>query len=214
MMWSGHLPRKSQLITFGSFRRSPANELSVTPKPSRRIVLVLPEGVHDEAKLLFNSAMQVAGSLSDHHFIFRCHPVLPFAQMRRYLEFAPENFPNIEISNCDSIAEDFARSSVVLYRGSSSVLYAILHGLKPIYLDDHHHDVDPLFELTSWREWASSASEMISLLQRYATTSGDYAFEQWRVAAEYVSAYATPVNDQSIDRFLAMVNLPEGGREL
>ena len=211
MMWSGHLPRKSQLITFGSFRRSPEGSICAAPKPVKRTVLVLPEGLLNEAKLLFDCAIQVSRSLLDHHFIFRCHPVLPFVQVHPHLDGVPEKCPNIEISDRDSILEDFARSSVVLYRGSSSVLFAVLHGLKPIYLRSPGcHGVDPLFELASWREYASSTSEMEQLLSRYAVATEDRATEEWRNAAEYVNTYTMPVQDASIDRFLEAIDLPSG----
>ena len=88
------------------------------------------------------------------------------------------------------------------------MLYAIRFGLKPIYLhSDQHHDVDPIFELASWREYASSASELGQILRRYATMPEDCASEQWRIAAEYVNAYTMPVDETSIDRFLEAVGL-------
>ena len=114
----------------------------------------------------------------------------------------------MEISNHESIAEDFGRSSVVLYRGSSSVLYAVLHGLKLIYLhDNQYHDVDPLFELTEWREYVSSPDEIRQLLRRYAETSEESASEQWQNASEYVRTYTMPVDDTSIDQLLTAVGL-------
>lgn len=211
MMQPGHPPRLSHPITFGSFRRNPDGEVHAAPRPGKRTVLVLPEGMLGEAKLLFDCAMRVSRSLPDHHFIFRCHPVLPFARVRPHLKGVPEEFPNIEISDRALIDDDFARSSVVLYRGSSSVLHAVLHGLKPIYLhSDHHHNVDPLFELVSWRDYVSSANEMELVLRRYAATTEDCASEEWRSAAMYVDGYTMPVDDASIDRFLAAVGLPIG----
>lgn len=209
MMLPGYLRQQSRLITFGSFRRDSEGGVGAAPKPGKRTVLVLPEGVASEAKLLFDAAIQAASLLLDHRFIFRCHPELPFHRIRPHLNGAPEDHPNIEISNHNSIAEDFARSSVVLSRGSSAVLYAVLRGLKPVYLhDDRHDDIDPLFELTSWRECVSSAREMEQVLRRYAAQTTDCAFEEWRSAAEYVSAYTMPVDVASIDRFLAAVALP------
>jgi len=211
MMWSGHLPRQSQLIPFGSFRQTPDEAVHAAPQPAKRTVLVLPEGLPNEAKLLFDFAIQISRLLPDHHFIFRCHPVLPFDEVRRHLEGVPEEFPNVEVSNRELIADDFVRSSVVLYRGSSSVMYAVLYGLKPIYLhNDEHQDVDPLFELAHWREYASSPDEVQRLLQQYAETSEESASEQWKSAFEYVSTYAMPVGDASIDRFLTVVGLSRG----
>ena len=178
------------------------------PRPDRRTVLVIPEGIFTETKLLFDFAMQAASDLRDHHFIFRCHPVLPFEQIRAHLHGAPERLPNIELSTHNSLAADCARSSVALYRGSSTVLYAVLSGLKPLYVhDDRFPDADPLFALTQWRQTVASPEDLQESLRHYAATPPTDAAEQWRPSASYVHAYTTPVNEASLDRFLDAVGL-------
>lgn len=208
MMKPGHGSNGTRFIPFGSFRWSPGDSLPRLPKPGRRTVVVVPEGMISEAKLLFNFALRAALSALDYHFIFRCHPILPFDRVRPHLERDAESLPNVEISAAP-IENDFARSSVVLYRGSSSVLYAILYGLKPIYLhDDRHPDVDPLFDLRSWREYVSSGIEGIEVLGKYAQTTEECAEREWQNASAYVSSYTTAVDDASIDRLLSAVGLP------
>lgn len=208
MMKAGHEPYKTKLIPFGSFHRTISRSLRRTPNPEHRAVLVVPEG--GESEYLFNFAMRAAPLLRSYHFIFRCHPNRPFTQLAP-LEGVLERFPNIEISNYSSIVDDCARSSVVLYRASSSVFVALLLGLKPIYVhDDRRPDVDPVSELTSWRERASSPEDVEAILRRYDATTQDCAGEQWRSAAEYVHSYAMPVDEASIDRFLVAVGLKDG----
>jgi hypothetical protein len=211
MLQPGHSAR-SKLIEFGTFRLNTSDSTQATPQPAKATVLVLPEGILRDAKLLFDFAAQVASFMPDHHFIFRCHPVLPFDQVLPHLEVIPEKFHNIEVSLHKAIADDFSRSSVVLYRGSSAVLYAVRNGLKPIYLNvDCHPNVDPLFELTSWRERVSSIDEMECLLRRYAAANSGRVSEEWQNATEYVSAYAMAVDDVSINRFLEVLGLSERG---
>jgi hypothetical protein len=209
MMKPGHVPHMTKLIQFGSFRWAQGDFVPLTPRPSLQAVLVVPEtGVIREAKLLFNFAMRAASLLPDYRFIFRCHPVMPFVRVRPHLEEAPEELSNIEISDREAIDEDFARSSVLLYRGSSSVLYAVLYGLKLIYLhDDHHPDVDPLFELGNWREHVSLPGELAELLRHYASTTEESGAEEWQNAAEYVRTYTAPVSETSVDRFLEAVGI-------
>jgi hypothetical protein len=205
MLEEGHAPLGTRLVTFGTFRRT-ADDPVRLPRPTSRTVLVLPEGNLPEARLLFNVAMRVAMLTPDHRFIFRCHPMLPFDQVRPHLHDVPERFPNIELSDYHTIGADFSRSSVLLYRGSSSVLYAVLHGIKPIYLhDDGSPDIDPLFEVTGWREVVSSPRGMSEALQRYAREQDPNLTEAWRSLAEYVKTYAMPVDETSIDRFLDAV---------
>lgn len=207
MMEPGHAPHRARLVPFGSFRRAPGSAAPASPRPGRRTVLVLPEGIRSEAILLFNFATRAARALPDHHFVFRCHPVLPFAQVRPDLEGAPEASPNIEVSQ-GAIAEDFARCSTVLYRGSSAALYAVLQGLKPVYLrDDRFSHIDPLFELTVWREQVVSVADLGVVLARYAAVPDADAENEWKPAREYVDAYTVPVDRASVDRLLAAAGL-------
>tara|TARA_Y100000310_G_C19990986_1_gene494114 strand:- start:40 stop:411 length:372 start_codon:yes stop_codon:yes gene_type:complete len=114
-----------------------------------------------------------------------------------------EIIQNIEISDNHNMFDDIARSSILLYRSSSIVLYAILNGLKPFYFcDDHNHHVDPLFELNGWREHVTSVEEMEKVLQRYEGLTELQLSESWRKAADYVSKYIQPVEDTSIDALL------------
>jgi hypothetical protein len=212
MIQAGHEPHKTKLISFGAARQTSNNSSFRPPKPERRTVLVVPQV--SESKLLFNFAIRVARLLPDHHFILRCHPNMPFAQIRPHLAGVVEEFSNIAISDFKSITEDLARSSVLLYRASSSVFYAVLQGLKPIYLRDSClPDADPLFELTDWREFVSSPSEMAQTLWRYAGTTEESAAARWRNAAEYAKDYMMPVDESSIDRFLVAAGLQERAGE-
>ncbi len=195
---------RSRTLTFGTFRQLPNGRACAGPRPDARTVLVVPEsGLVSEARLLFHVAMQAARALPDHQFIFRCHPIMPFDRVRPHLNEAPEALPNIEISAGAPIAEDFARSSAVLYRGSSSVLYAVLHGVKPIYVHDPSlRDADPLSAMGAWRESASSVQELAGLLRVYAATPAHALQEAWQEAAAFVRRYTVPVDEASLDRWL------------
>ncbi|MBI4354485.1 MAG: hypothetical protein HY595_04545 [Candidatus Omnitrophica bacterium] len=210
-MSPGHL--RSRLIEFGTFRPFPVSDALRRPSPGKRVVLVVPEtGILREAVLLFEFAMQAARLLPDHRFIFRCHPIMPFDQLRASLPQTPEEFPNIEVSRTRSFEEDCGRASVVLYRGSSSVLYAVMHGLKPFYLHQARHEHgDPLFELDVWRERVGSMEEFANAARRYAATSEYDAVSHWEPAAAYVRAYAMPVTERSLDLFLDAVALSDQG---
>jgi hypothetical protein len=213
MMKAGHELHKTRLVLFGSYSRTLSRSLQRPPRPARRTVLVVPEGSAAEARRLFDFSMRVAALLPDHHFIFRCHPARTFAEYRPHLERSPEEFYNIELSNSKSLVDDCGRSSVVLYRGSSSVLMALLRGLKPVYLRvNGAPDIDALFELTRWRHCVSSVDEMVQLLRRYAVESDEMAAAEWRPAAIYVNDYALPADDSSVDRFKDAVGLHQSAR--
>ena len=83
-------------MALGSFRRSTA--IPRTPDPGRRTILVIPVGWIEDSTRLFNAAASLAVELDDHNFLLRCHPVLPFDEVRPYLDWDPEEVGNIEVS--------------------------------------------------------------------------------------------------------------------
>ena len=210
MMEEGHRPFGSRLIRFGSFRRTNGSAGGHPPQPERRTVLVLPVGVLDEAVLLFNFAIKLAESCPGYRFIFRCHPVLPFDRVRPHLTGSLERLSNIEISKEGVISSDFGRSSTVLYHGSSAVLYAVLDGLKPLYLHfEQLPDTDPLFQMSEWKEPVFSAEGAARALEIYGSVSAAEAARQWRGAFDYVQGYAPSVDESSVGSLLDLI----GSRE-
>lgn len=211
LMRRGHEPHQARLLSFGSFRGRPL-QVAGPADPSTRHILVVPEGTPFEMTALFSFTSDCARRLPSCTFILRTHPQWPMA---RALTLAPPNLrdrPNIQISDRPSIADDFRRCSFVLYRGSSAVLYAVLHGLKPLYLShESWFDVDPLFELTTWRESVSSPSELEETLARYPTLTAGYV-EEWRRAVEYVNTYTVPVQEAAIEQLLVELDLPGSRR--
>ena len=208
MMEPGHARSGTRFVTFGTFRRPVGDGLHGAPHPQRRTVLVLPEGNLPESKVIFDFAIQAAGRLPDHHFIFRCHPMLSFEHVRPHLHAVPERGSNIALSTGGPILEEFQRTSVLLYRGSSAALYALLHGIKPIYIEvPGSPDIDPLFELTGWRERVSSVERCADRLTQYATSREEEALAQWREAGEYAHAYVKPVDEPAIETLLEAVGM-------
>ncbi len=196
----------STVVTFGSFRKSPASVVSTGPRPEKGVVLVLPEAFLEEARWLFDAAMQAAAALPEYRFLLRCHPALPFRLVEESLQESPRAFPNIEASDRQSLDEDLARSSVALYRGSSSALYAIEQGLKIVYLRGTEAvSIDPLFDLQGWREVAEGPEDLIRILRGYLRSSGPSLQTPWRQAVEYVHRYMIPVEEPAIDRLLELV---------
>lgn len=208
MLQASH--RSSELFPFGTFRKLPSSSARREPDPGRKTVVVLPEGYLEEAILLFNVAMQAARNLPDHRFILRSHPVLPFEQVLPCLDWDPAGLANVQISKRAPIEGDFAQASVVLYRGSSSALYGILYGLKPVYFSNGKFpEPDPLFEIEGWREGVSSTMELEEKLRRYSEASPASALAQWEPVADYVASYTVPVQEEAINQLLARLKIKE-----
>jgi hypothetical protein len=203
----------ARLVAFGTFRSQ--GHVAKPPRPSARRVLVLPEGRAEEEVPLFDRALEVAALLPDHRFVLRCHPLrgdgaayIRGLRLRR----DPDGLPNVVLAPPGPIEPDFEAASAVMYYASSSVFYAVRYGLKPVHVrDGYGYEVDPLFELTGWREAADSADDVARILRRFAGTDAARADAEWRPTCDYVVSYATPVNDASLDGLLEAVGLAGRG---
>lgn len=209
MISAGYEGTASKLVIFGSHRRPKSEGELHGPRLGDRTVIVVPEGNLSESRLLFNFALSAARLLPDHRFIFRCHPLLPFETIREHLNQDVDALANVVVSQESAISTDFARSSVVLYRGSSAVSYAVLDGLRPVYVrsESDIFDVDPLFELQTWRDYVSSENELCELLRGYTSLGDSEAMALWKPAWDYVNSYTVPVDEASIDRFVTAVGI-------
>lgn len=194
----------SILNVFGTFRLAgPDSQPLREPAPSRKSVIVLPEGILEEARILFEAALAAAQRSPDLKFIFRSHPRLPFETVQPLLSLNAGRITNVEISGGKPMEEDLARASAILYRGSSSVLYAVLAGLKPVYLHQQGlREIDPLSGLEVWRERIASWQELGPRLKDFERAGPEQITRDWRRAVQYVQEYAVGVDENSIQVLL------------
>jgi hypothetical protein len=205
LLRKAHEDHNSRVIPFGTFRYQGRLSGVVAP-PSRRCVLVIPEGLPFEIQTLFQFAFACAPLLPSHTFLLRCHPNSPITDALSALGLKLTDVPNVIASEKKDIQEDFARSSIVLYRGSSAVLYGVLAGLFPIYLhSEQKFDSDPLYTLASWRGFCTTPDQFAELVSRHENAPAAEREAEWREAASYVSRYTVPVTDQSIKDLLEAI---------
>jgi hypothetical protein len=178
-------------------------------------VLVVPEGIVSEASLLFSCVDACARRLPHYTFLLRCHPQVPMAEALAAAPARLTSHPNVVISDRRSIEEDFARSSVILYRRSSTVLYGILHGLLPVHmrLTTTTINEDPLYQLNVWRQSFATPEELATLLERYDTAPQHVVESEWRGACAYARGYTVTVDDRAVGELLAAVGLEPHGAE-
>ena len=204
MLEAGHSANGAKTMALGSFRRSTA--IPRTPDPGRRTILVIPVGWIEDSTRLFNAAASLAVELDDHNFLLRCHPVLPFDEVRPYLDWDPEEVGNIEVSTSADIETDIERASVVIYRGTSAVFPGVVGGLKPIYAAwEPGYDEDPLFEVETWCERPESISEAVDAIRAFSKLSQNEVKEDWEGAVNYVEQYFLPVSESSVDTLVGYI---------
>lgn len=175
--------------SFGSHRYKAPAAAGEAVKPLHTC-LVTPEGIESESVLLFRFAIAAARENKHIEFIFRTHPVLPYSRLsRKYADL--DRLPvNCSVSVGTPIETDFARSGVLLYRGSSVSMYAVLNGLKPVYLAvEDEMPIDPLYFLGNWRETVTDTHMFTQVVRHFydnepAQLAG--CAEAWRACSDYI----------------------------
>jgi hypothetical protein len=194
--------REVPVRTYGTHRRPGGSALADEPQ-AEKTVLVLPEGLWNEAVTLFGFALRAARKNPEVRFILRCHPVLPFERLQDHLPDFDPDAANVEISRRPAIEDDFGRSGYLLYRGSSTVIYGILAGLRPLYLDQPGQmDLDPLYSLQGWRERIGTEAALSAVLDRDGRCSTEERRREWTKARDFCLAMARPVNPDAVDEMI------------
>jgi hypothetical protein len=113
--------------------------------------LVIPEGIESEIHLLFKFSLECAQQFPYTIFVWRLHPLFSFDSLcaaNKIYRYLPDN---IVLSDRE-LNQDLGRCDWVLYRGSSTVIQAIVAGLQPIYLHvAEQMKIDPLYEIDEWK---------------------------------------------------------------
>ena len=137
----------------------------------------------------------------------RTHPVFPFERLKDRLKDFHSLPENVEISKNDSIDDDYAQAGNILYRGSSTVIYAILYGLKPFYFSrPNEMNFDPLYELSAWRENVNSVEDLLIKHDSDKNTPDDVRIREWRKAMAYCDEYMQPICEDSIDDVITLAS--------
>lgn len=156
--------KQTQIEVLGSTRSNQSKRTKTPNKNSRikRTCLVLPEGFTSECLILFAFSLTCAQQLPDVKFIWRLHPSTNFKYLARQSPLFTDLPKNITLSQ-KSLDHDLLSSDVALYRGSTSVIQAVMAGVSPVYLSmpgevvisplhalmDHHLSVMHPYELIS-----------------------------------------------------------------
>ena len=127
--------------------------------------LVIPEGDHKECEILFSFSLKCAEAMPDWIFVWRLHPILlnaPFLDKFKNKHQIPQN---IKISN-QTLDEDLEICHVALYRGSTAIVKAAMHGLFPVYVNQPNElTIDPLYFIDECKLIVESTQEFAQFFQ-------------------------------------------------
>lgn len=151
--------------------------------------LVVPEGIVEECRILFAFSLQCATACPKVRFVWRLHPIMTFEKLARRIPMLRTLPPNIEIST-QTFEGDIARSSWVLYRGSTAVISAAANGVMPIYLEQSGElSIDPLFEIAGHHPSVVTVEQFIGALE---------SVHDDPTTAEYCRGFYSPLDSAAL----------------
>lgn len=135
----------------GSCRGTEASTLAKTAQKDQ-VCLILPEGIISESLSMIWLAIEAADIHTDVQFIIRLHPLVTRDKLVG-IEASLANLPKNVRWSSSSLAEDCKSARWSIYRGSSTILSAILAGTQPIYYAQEPAElqIDPIKTLNCWR---------------------------------------------------------------
>jgi hypothetical protein len=159
--------------------------------------LVLPEGLVSECLLMFEFSMACAALIPDMRFIWRLHPMVDLEALLAKNPSLRQLPANVEFSRTQ-LAEDLRRADYAVYRGSTAIVQAVGHGLRPIYLEKTGEmSIDPLYELDAIRAKVSTPIEFQMAVHNGKLKSNGADINQ-ESAIRYCEAFYTPVDSAVI----------------
>ena len=189
---AAYASRPVTVATMGIHRRQ--KEAGARDPAAGNACLVIPDGIITEIVFLFDFALEAARQAPEIFFVFRLHPMVSHpALIKRYPRFGALP-PNVSFSFA-GIEQDFTRTRYALYRGSNAAIYAVIAGLRPIYVArENELPIDSLHQMQSWKKSVQTPAGFV------AAAREDHAQvdrEREREAAEAVAfcqSYFMPVN--------------------
>jgi hypothetical protein len=167
------------------------------------ICLVIPEGIPSECELLFNFSIYCAIEMPEVTFIWRLHPILSMNDLIGKNK-AFENLPKNILVESESLELAIKKSNLVLYRGSTAVVAALMSNLRPIYLElPGEITIDPLFNSDGiWRAKISNVHQFKNILEESRNPYSNALKNSQLALKDYCTNIYSPIDYSLFNRHL------------
>lgn len=195
--------RSVEVRTAGTIRALVMNK-KFCYSSERSACLVAPDGTIGECQRLFGYAVAAALLNRDIEFVFRLHPIVSFALLRKRGVLPPNLPQNVTLSSV-TLECDLSRCSWVLYRSSSVAVAGLYNGLRPLYMGDAEElSVDPLFALQDWKKEVQTATQLIEITQSDMSNEMNVLELEWNKTEVFRNNYFHQMNYRS---FVEMIKI-------
>lgn len=191
-----------RIETYGSPRltKEPAYKMDASP---RRACLVTPEGLVNECRTLFSFAIEAARLMPGIDFIFRNHPSILFEYLQGVEPTLRKLPPNVVLSQHTNIDDDLRQCSWLLYRNSSVSFFAVMAGLRPVYLSlPGEISNDVLYALRTWKKEITHPAELEVIIQQDEQQTPQQRELERAAADQFCRQYMMPHHVEQFDQYI------------
>jgi hypothetical protein len=174
------------------------NKRKIRPKSIKKI-LVLLEGL-DTMPALLKLILETI-PLDLYELSVRCHPVFPI-QKREFNEIRNHSlYFQLKVSDDATLDEDLSNADLVIYKGSTSALYAAYNGIPLLrYKDDWWASDDPLLGSDSLKKEFSNSKELLEGIQYFKDIDHQQFCNEQRKMQDYVFNYMHPYRESELNQ--------------
>jgi hypothetical protein len=168
--------------------------------------LILPESFDDEIKYLIDFAKKIDDMKIGINFILKLHPTIQnnfyINQIKIYIA---KN--NIELSK-NSLAEDIKRSHLAFYRGSSSIIEASSHNVRPIFIPKKNElSTDVLYKIEKFKPKISKPNDFINFFKIYKKNNFKISQSNKYKIVNFCRTYYSQTNKKIINQIININNI-------
>ncbi len=167
-------------------------------KNCKKNCLLIPEAFEEEIFILIDFALETLKKNKKIKFILRLHPstdVKLISKVKKYL-----TGKHIFLSK-SSLESDLSKSSIALYRGSSTIIKAIKANLLPVYIPKNDElSIDPLFELRKQKPKINSSKDFIILYDALIKNNFKYSRKKINIIKKFNEDYFSSLQYKNISK--------------
>lgn len=180
---------KTQIEVGGSFKFTNTFSQLKRPKEIKKTILIGMEGVPQSLEMV-NFALSQLENCPDWNVILRTHPILPLEKIQSQLKYSKELERRLEFSTTNKLQDDFDRSGVMIYWGSTLCFEAIVQGIPLInYKRSYLLDYDPLFKMEKFKRVATSRDTLGIILNQFLQIPLEKIYHEQDEAFRYIQTY-------------------------
>lgn len=149
---------------------------------------------------------QALDGVDDIKTIIRPHPTYPFRRTLAEAGLSLSDFTTITVSDQGSLLEEFDRTDLVIYKGSTSAMEAgyigipLVHIKLPNLLTD-----DPLFEVPYLKQVVETPEELVPAIRKISLMDDQEFTQQHTALRGYIEEYLTMPDENSMQAFFPQV---------